>query len=81
MHTYFLILNFEIKGAEVICDYYHTGDSFFLKNQLFYPFTNVENTVNIRNFDLRFYDYSEYFVYVIGAWMCFYLFKFLNPKG
>lgn len=53
---------------------------------LFYPFTlywgqytNLRIVV-VHNFDLRFYDYTEYFIYVVGAWMLYFLLRFLKKK-
>jgi hypothetical protein len=52
------------------------------KTSMFYPFTklpgNTERTTGYFRFD--FYDYTEFFVYVIGAWLCFLLYKLLSLK-
>ena len=29
-------------------------------------------------FDIRFYDYTEYFIYVIGFWMIYFLYRYLK---
>lgn len=57
--------------------------------QLFYPFTLYfhegstgigygKATEQFQNFDLRLYDYTEYFVYVGGVWMIYFLYKYLK---
>jgi hypothetical protein len=55
---------------------------FFNKADRFYPFTNVvlnEKTV-YSDYNFVFYDYTEFFVYVVGAWGLFFIYKFLFQK-
>ena len=54
----------------------------FNKSDKFYPFTEFStyNGKYSENFNVVFYDYSEFFVYIIGAWGLFLLYKFLRPK-
>jgi len=53
------------------------GGGWIFTTERFYPFT-----VNFRGhkgyFDIRFYDYTEYFVYVGGVWMIYFLYKYLK---
>lgn len=79
IHTYFLINN--------IFGYWITTPSRIkvirLNNQsfnpvdYFYPFTYNESP-SISNFEIRLYDYSEYFVYVGGVWMIYFLYRYLK---
>jgi len=49
---------------------------------MFYPFTSKEYSNGyIHNFDMRFYDFSEYFFYVGGAWMIYYLYRYLSSES
>ena len=32
------------------------------------------------NFNTDFYDYTEFFVYVVGAWMLFFIYRLLKPR-
>ncbi len=54
------------------------------KTDLFYPFTKMEeNKVMFwitDNFNLNFYDYTEFFVYIGGAWGLFFIYKLLSKK-
>jgi hypothetical protein len=53
-----------------------------VKTDLFYPFTSKINNTELLSgsFNLAYYDYSEFFVYVVGAWGLFLLYKFLRSK-
>jgi hypothetical protein len=52
---------------------YYTFDR--TPEEKFYPFTTgIESA-----FDIRYYDFSEFAVYVLGAWLIFVLYK-LNDK-
>ena len=78
-HTYLLIKNINTtENRNVrIADwqiYNHVPTDYF------YPFTARPNFAIKSSFDIGFYDYTEFFVYVVGAWLCFLLYKLLNPK-
>jgi hypothetical protein len=49
----------------------------FVPINKFYPFTYNE-TPPLSNFEIRFYDYSEYFVYVGGVWMIYLLYRYFK---
>lgn len=78
IHTYIIIKN--------VTGYWHSrqginfvlidGKTFFPANK-FYPFTYNE-TPPISNFEIRLYDFSEYFVYVGGVWMIYLLYRYLK---
>lgn len=59
---------------------------YFVKTDFFYPFTTMEggntgiHSIGCYTYDIRYYDYTEFFVYVAGAWLCFLLYKLLSPK-
>ncbi len=52
------------------------------KSDKFYPFTDFSTYKGTYSeyFNVIFYDYSEFFVYVAGAWLLFLLYKLLSPK-
>jgi hypothetical protein len=53
------------------------------KSDMFYPFTRFylpDESYFFGDFCVEFYDYSEFFVYVVGAWGLFLLYKLLSPK-
>jgi hypothetical protein len=54
----------------------------WVKTDLFYPFTGKRNDTELLSgwYNLDYYDFSEFFVYVIGAWGLFLLYKFLRLK-
>lgn len=61
---------------------YFGGDSFkkewvikIYQRDLFYPFTS---SPNFRKYDIRFYDYIEFFVYVGGAWLIYLLYRYFK---
>ena len=83
IHTYLLLKTFRIGTVE----FYDAGSLIYRKHvsqmEEFYPFTFVEDTTSNanfpnHNFDLRFYDYTEYFVYVGGVWMIYFLYRYLK---
>jgi len=45
------------------------------QRDLFYPFTYSSD---FRKYDIRFYDYTEFFVYVGGAWLIYFLYRYLK---
>jgi hypothetical protein len=54
----------------------------FYKSDRFYPFTKIilnKKTVG-SNYNFAFYDYTEFFVYVLGAWGLLIIYKFLSPR-
>ena len=79
IHTYLLVKN--NSGFEYVIT---NGKKALVINRklvnpvdIFYPFTKDQNN-DISNFDLKFYDYSEYFFYVAGAWLVYLLYKYLK---
>jgi hypothetical protein len=64
IHTYFLIVN-------------NYTDEFVVDEQrkYFYPFADKYQETF---FDTQTYDSSEFFVYVVGAWVGFLIYKFLK---
>lgn len=52
----------------------------YIPSKIFYPFTYNESP-NISSFDIRFYDYSEYFIYVGGVWMIYLLYQYLKGSN
>lgn len=83
IHTYLLITNY----TKVIHNPYFSEE--ISSRQLFYPFTSylykgsrgyMLGTISeqFQNFDLRFYDYTEYFVYVGGVWMIYFIYRYLK---
>ena len=78
LHTYLLIKIFGYsyttpEGYKIV----RIDGNAFLPAHSFYPFTYNE-TQHISNFEIGFYDYSEYFVYVGGAWMIFLLYRYFK---
>ena len=54
-----------------------------IPNEVFFPFFIWSETKNpyVSLFDyLKWYDFTEFFVYVAGAWMIFYLYQYINKK-
>ncbi len=49
------------------------------RKDVFYPFTKDLGVIELTcgNFELDFYDYTEFFVYVFGAWGLFFIYKLL----
>jgi len=45
----------------------------------FYPFTYNERPA-MWDYDIRVYDYTEYFVYVGGVWMMYLLYRYFKGK-
>ena len=68
IHTYLLLINYKRVF----------GYRYINVNKLFYPFTKDTYYPNLSSFNLDFYDYSEYFIYVVGAWVGFFIYKFLK---
>lgn len=68
LHTFLLLRNIDSKYAYRVL--FSEGDTNPLRIQRFYPFTGT----------IIFYDYTEYFVYVGGAWMLFFLYRLLKDK-
>lgn len=89
INTYALLQNIETKKAGVIgLDY---GLKVFSPLEKFYPFTShlyylhsTNNTPYPKTafgyFNLNFYDYTEYFVYVGGVWMIYFLYRYLKES-
>jgi len=82
----FILLRF-IRVVEVIL-YSPGSKKDYSPYDMFYPFTfNGYNSNSSykefvsHNFDMRFYDFSEYFFYVGGAWMIYYLYRYLSSES
>lgn len=85
IHCFILLigLNYENPLSYSINEggWYDTHYSFY-KVDKFYPFTNIilnKKTVS-SNYNYAFYDYSEFFVYIAGAWGLLFIYKFLFQK-
>lgn len=74
LHSYLIIRSHQFEYLEDHGLKYIHGKRFSPSSE-FYPFTN-----NLESywFDVRYYDFTEYFVYVVGAWFIFFLFRFLK---
>ena len=50
---------------------------------MFYPSTKQwgDTELNGGNFNLDYYDYTEFFVYIVGAWGLFFIYKLLSKEG
>ena len=88
MHTFLLLRSFPVRNIELETKS-STRDWVPIKvapSEKFYPFTGMDDKYdknnssdwNIYNFELRFYDASEYFVYVGGVWMIYFLYRYLK---
>lgn len=46
----------------------------------FFPFTysNSLKTTNSGYFNIEYYDYTEFLIYVVLAWIIFFLYRFVN---
>lgn len=81
-----------LKVNCVAAKHYDTGyvenyytEMYINRKTVFYPFTTIENkgdkvVIYSRFFNTGYYDYTEFFVYVAGAWGLFLLYKLLSPK-
>lgn len=76
LHTYLIIKSqnesMDIQGIKMTLD----GQRLF-PNNAFYPFSS---NFYSDTFNVAYYDFSEYFVYVGGAWLIFFLFKYFQKK-
>ena len=92
-HIYFFLKSFNIKIVKDSFSLWTDKNSAWvqgLPNQsiefkpqdFFYPFTKKwgDTELNGGNFNLDYYDSTEFFAYVVGAWLCFFLYKFLISK-
>lgn len=89
LHTFLLLRSFPVRYIEL---YPHIDNREEMikvaPSEKFYPFTciddkydkNNDSDWNIYNFDLRFYDTSEFFIYVGGIWMIFFLYRYLRGE-
>ena len=94
IHSYFLILGYSLRMDKAL-DYavaienqhlfprssihkinYSRGATYFVGE--IFPFYQWDYGGFIDNMVL--YDFSEFFVYVAGAWMIFYLYQYINKK-
>ncbi len=85
-HSYILIKNLlysfvhPVTGTR-IRDYYIHSINLSEKQEpdkLFYPFT-IEGFRN-QNFNLLYYDFTEYFVYVGGVWLIYFLYRYWRNR-
>ena len=79
IHCYLMIIADKAPLVKLHSRDYPTWSWDHDKTSYFYPFT-YEKLLALENFDLRVYDFSEFFVYVVGAWGLFLIYKFLSPK-
>lgn len=80
IHTYLLIIN--ISTEEIPNFILLTQESYSHKpTHYFYPFTARPAFLTGKNFDSSFYDYTEFFVYVVGAWTSFVVYNLLSTKN
>lgn len=85
LHT-FILLRY-IRVTQIVL-YFDGHKKAYNPYDLFYPFTfngyhsrSSEAETVSHNFDMRFYDFSEYFFYVAGAWMIYYLYRYLTSTS
>ena len=87
IHTFLLLRSFPVRYMELYPQIDNReGMMKVAPSEKFYPFTRIDDKYDknnssewsIYNFDLRFYDASEYFVYVGGVWMIYFLYRFLK---
>lgn len=85
LHTFILLRFIRVITIQLIISYSSVVVTPYEK---FYPFTFIDYTRGdckeefiSRNFDMRFYDFSEYFFYVAGAWMIYYLYRYLTTTS
>lgn len=82
IHTYIMLFKTTELRDEYYCwreGEYPDGVAHYISiRELFYPFTYSSEYPDATYFNSTFYDYTEYFIYVAGAWMCFFLYKFLK---
>jgi hypothetical protein len=78
INTYLIIRSYEIEHYEYKGLKFELYGKIFSRTSMFYPFTN-----DGRNswFDVSFYDFTEYFVYVGGVWMIYFLYRFLKKQN
>ncbi len=85
IHCYLLLQGLNYENSLLYSIKYGDGSSSnydFYKGEKFYPFTEIiinKETV-CSNYDFAFYDYSEFFIYVVGAWGLLLIYKFLSKK-
>jgi len=89
IHTFILLRYYELSGIWII-SMGHNDDYYLSKLSKFFPFTYIKKEVNGMGqifeytgnqlFDIRFYDKTEYFVYVIGAWLIYFLYRYLKKE-
>ena len=89
MHTFLLLMSFPFRYIELESLAY-SSNWVMVKvapSEKFYPFTYMHLTVDktknplgeeVNNYDLRFYDSSEYFIYVGGIWLIYFLYRYLK---
>jgi hypothetical protein len=78
-HTYLLITNInttEIRNFRIVDQQLYNH----IPTDYFYPFTSRQNFAISSSWAIDFYDYTEYFVYVIGAWALFFIYKLLYKE-
>lgn len=86
IHTFLLLRSFPVRDIELHSDIYKPESLIKVApSEKFYPFTAMEGKWDwnneysqIHNFDLRFYDTSEYFVYIGGILFIYFLYGYLK---
>lgn len=75
VNTYIIIMNSVRSFTDLT-----TGRKFIYINDHYELAQPIEYFYHFNNMDLADYDFTEYFVYVIGVWMVFFLYRFLQKK-
>ncbi len=73
-----------INSFLIICGFYLRQGGTYSPIEEFVPLTGwSQNDFKgyIFNTLLKYFDFSEFFVYVVGAWMVFYLNRFITKKS
>lgn len=80
VHACLLGLNYKTSSFQTRIPGAWRGDYLTIDRtpeEKFYPFTSGIETA----FDIRYYDFSEFTVYVLGAWLIFVLYKLNVQKS
>jgi len=75
MHTYLIVKSNQVEYIEYQGLKLTLDGEIFSTSSKFYPFTS---SGGYSWFDVRYYDFTEYFVYVGGAWLIYFLYRYLK---
>lgn len=75
IHTYLIVKSYQFEYIEYQGLKLTLDGEIFSSSSKFYPFTS---SGGYSRFDVRYYDFTEYFVYVAGAWMIYFLYRYLK---